>query len=41
MEGEAACRNSPSFVSKNESLSENIEVPGEVEERRGIVEETK
>lgn len=40
-EGEVARRGSPASVFKNPSLSESIEVPEEVEERIGIVEETK
>lgn len=33
-EGEVACRDSPIFVVKNESLSENIEVPEEAEREK-------
>lgn len=40
-EGEVAFRNTPAFVFTNGSLSENIEVPEELEGRTGIVEETK
>lgn len=40
-EGEVAFRDTPAFVFKNGGASENIEVPEEVEGRRGIVEEAK
>ena len=40
-EGEVAFRDMPAFVFTNGSLSENIEVPEELEGRTGIVEETK
>ena len=40
-EGEVAFRDTPAFVFTNGSLSENIEVPEELEGRPGIVEETK
>ena len=40
-EGEVGFRDMPAFVFKNGGVSENIEVPEEIEGRRGIVEETK
>ena len=40
-EEEVACRDSPNFVFKNRSPSENIEVREKVEERRGMVDKTK